>query len=450
MDTLLNQTFTDFEILLVDDGSADRSPEIEEQYCRLDSRVKLIKKEHTNAGDARNLGLNVAKGKYITFLDSDDFYEPDLLELKYRKIEEDGADICGCDADLYDNATGRYESVDYLLNHHYIPDQVPYNRNDSPNYIFQIIATGPWMYLYKRSFIMRHGLHYQSQIRANDVYFSNMATALADRITIVDKVLIHHRIGLTTNLQSGLEQTPAIYMDTELALRDGLKKNGVFDSCKGSFCRYSLSHVQRVLDQEWGEAAQKTVRERILDGILTELGILQFCADETARQLKHPECTSMQDGKVIVEFLQKLEETVPGIAGVVPLISDGNKMLQNRQRILQGDYVLLSDRTLFPFEFVPRGCRILLYGLGKTGKSFLQQIVLTKWCTIEGVGDRNPDADSFGYERYSLQGMATDRSADFIVVTIVDDKIAEQVMKELTDLGCNRSRIIRLGKKDRI
>jgi hypothetical protein len=66
------------------------------------------------------------------------------------------------------------------------------------------------------------------------------------------------------------------------------------------------------------------------------------------------------------------------------------------------------------------------------------------------VGDRNPDADSFGYERYSLQGMATDRSADFIVVTIVDDKIAEQVMKELTDLGCNRSRIIRLGKKDRI
>ena len=115
LDSIVNQTFTDFELILVDDGSTDGSLAIEEEYANADKRIQLIRKPHSNAGDARNIGLDAAKGKYITFLDSDDYFELNLLELKYNEAEVTQADVCACDADLYHEDTGKYEKVDYIL-----------------------------------------------------------------------------------------------------------------------------------------------------------------------------------------------------------------------------------------------------------------------------------------------------------------------------------------------
>lgn len=80
IDSILNQTFNDFELILIDDGSPDNSGKICDEYAKIDSRVKVIHKENEGVSVARNAGLELAKGKYICFVDSDDYIQRDYLE----------------------------------------------------------------------------------------------------------------------------------------------------------------------------------------------------------------------------------------------------------------------------------------------------------------------------------------------------------------------------------
>ena len=93
IESVLNQGYMDFELLLIDDGSTDASGEICEEYQKKDSRVQVIHKENTGVSDTRNLGLKKAKGQYIQFLDSDDWITPDATSLMVRAAKESGCDM---------------------------------------------------------------------------------------------------------------------------------------------------------------------------------------------------------------------------------------------------------------------------------------------------------------------------------------------------------------------
>lgn len=94
--SILNQTFTDFELILVDDGSPDRCPQKCDDWCKVDKRIKVIHKENGGLSSARNAGLEAAKGEYIGFVDSDDWITCDMYELLYRLAKKYKADIvCG-------------------------------------------------------------------------------------------------------------------------------------------------------------------------------------------------------------------------------------------------------------------------------------------------------------------------------------------------------------------
>lgn len=93
VDSVLNQGFGDFELLLVDDGSTDSSGELCDEFQKRDSRVRVIHKENSGVSDARNMAMDLAKGKYIQFLDSDDWITPDATSLMVRAAEENGCDM---------------------------------------------------------------------------------------------------------------------------------------------------------------------------------------------------------------------------------------------------------------------------------------------------------------------------------------------------------------------
>ena len=97
LDSILAQTYTNLEILLIDDGSTDRCNEICDRYAARDSRIRVFHTENRGLSAARNLGLDCAKGNYIGFVDSDDWIEPDMYEVLLQKAEETGADIVECD-----------------------------------------------------------------------------------------------------------------------------------------------------------------------------------------------------------------------------------------------------------------------------------------------------------------------------------------------------------------
>lgn len=96
VESIVGQTYRDIEIILVDDGSPDKCPEMCDEWAKKDGRIKVIHKENGGLSDARNAGLSIVKGEYISFVDSDDWISPCFLETMYQTMQNEDADIVEC------------------------------------------------------------------------------------------------------------------------------------------------------------------------------------------------------------------------------------------------------------------------------------------------------------------------------------------------------------------
>ena len=94
LNSLLKQTLREIEIICVDDGSTDGSLVILKEFEKADARIRVIHQENQGAGAARNNGMDVARGKYLAFLDADDFFEKNMLKAAYDRAEETEAEVC--------------------------------------------------------------------------------------------------------------------------------------------------------------------------------------------------------------------------------------------------------------------------------------------------------------------------------------------------------------------
>lgn len=94
--SVVNQTFTNLEIILVDDGSPDNCPQMCDEWAKRDSRIKVIHKTNGGLSDARNAGIEISTGAYIAFVDSDDFIKVDMIEKLYAALNRENADIAAC------------------------------------------------------------------------------------------------------------------------------------------------------------------------------------------------------------------------------------------------------------------------------------------------------------------------------------------------------------------
>jgi len=106
VDSVLNQTYQNFEIILVDDGSPDNCPQLCDEYAKKDARILVLHKQNGGLSSARNAGIEAAKGEYITFIDSDDYINDDYLQTLYTAISEDNTSLAiGSHRAVYDNGT---------------------------------------------------------------------------------------------------------------------------------------------------------------------------------------------------------------------------------------------------------------------------------------------------------------------------------------------------------
>lgn len=96
MKTLLDQTLQDIELIMVDDGSPDKCPQICDEYAQKDSRIKVVHKQNAGLGYARNSGLEVATGEFVAFVDSDDYVDTSMFELLYKEALKTQADAVFC------------------------------------------------------------------------------------------------------------------------------------------------------------------------------------------------------------------------------------------------------------------------------------------------------------------------------------------------------------------
>lgn len=279
LDTLQVQTFEDFEVICVDDGSDDRTAETIQKHIEKDKRIRLIEMQHCGlAGVMRNEGLKYAHGKYCLFLDGDDFFEQDMLRKTFEKAEEDQADICLFDARLYNERTKIYKKIDYIIQKDYLPEEIPFEGRSFP-YIFNVTTGCPWSKLIRKRLIDEYQLQFMELHRSNDVYFIFMALALAKKITAVPEVFVNYRQS-GDSLQANNAKSPWDWYEALKALKIKLEEMQIYEELRNSFRNLAFGvGIYNLCSLKSGDAFCM-VYERMKGSFFEEFDLVDFKEEE--------------------------------------------------------------------------------------------------------------------------------------------------------------------------
>lgn len=188
--SILKQTLTEFEFLIVDDGSPDRSGEICDRYAETDSRIRVLHTENRGAPEARNTAIDLARGEYLYFMDSDDWAEPDMLEEMYRLAEQYRAElvIAGFYIDTY-YGDGEYRTDDFVPETAVYLTKDEFRRNSCRLFDKNMLYT-PWNKLYRRSYIESYGLRFPKTLW-DDFPFNLSVIAQVERVAVTSGQYYH-------------------------------------------------------------------------------------------------------------------------------------------------------------------------------------------------------------------------------------------------------------------
>lgn len=195
IESVLNQELTCFELILVDDGSTDNSKNICNIYAENDKRIRVIYKENGGVGSARNIGLNLARGKYIMFCDSDDYIESNMLDILYKNIKQNNADIsiCGCFWDMYN---GEELTKTIICGYSNNIDDYISNMGKYFKYMFStssILLQSPWCKLYKSKIIKQNNIYFkENMICSEDFEFNLRFLSKCKKFSYTKEILYHY------------------------------------------------------------------------------------------------------------------------------------------------------------------------------------------------------------------------------------------------------------------
>ncbi|SEL21805.1 Glycosyltransferase involved in cell wall bisynthesis [Methanobrevibacter gottschalkii] len=239
IDSILNQTLTDFELIIVNDGSTDNTLNIINSFE--DKRIKLISHDNIGPGASRNKALNIAKGEYIMYLDGDDWYHGDGLEIAYKEAKNKDTDFTFYQMINYDEKTGKtYENDWFNLN---IFDEsfenTVFNINDFKGSIFDL-SVGVCQKIYNTSFLKRIDAKFPEGILFEDMPFFYYVLLKAEKISIIKKQLYYRR----KHDESITHVVDEKFLDTVPAGQELIRifmENGWYDTYKFDLLAYKIN-----------------------------------------------------------------------------------------------------------------------------------------------------------------------------------------------------------------
>lgn len=193
--SVINQTFTDWELLLVDDGSTDSSPQMCDNYSSVDSRIKVLHQKNGGASAARNNGLDNASGEYVVFLDSDDYYnDKNALDYLNSKTKTKNPDIIMFGCTDYNMQTGEVRisrsgyDIDFIEN-------APYEKALSHLLSNKIIPGGPTVFAASKSVIDKNNIRFKLGIQDEDYDYVLSVFIKSNSISVLNNPFYSYRKG---------------------------------------------------------------------------------------------------------------------------------------------------------------------------------------------------------------------------------------------------------------
>ena len=182
VESVINQTFKDWELLLVNDGSSDSSGDLCDAYAAADQRIKVIHKKNGGVSSARNYGLDNARGEYIAFIDSDDYLYLDFLEKMLKNTPADMI-ICGFENEISGSFCPRFNKIDL------------YQNNEGLKELFEVsyYLDTPWCKLYKSEIISKYQLRFDPNLKlSEDTLFCYECLSKIRTVVVVPEKLYHY------------------------------------------------------------------------------------------------------------------------------------------------------------------------------------------------------------------------------------------------------------------
>lgn len=221
IESILGQSFKDLELILVDDGSPDKSGAICDAYAAKDTRVTVIHKPNGGVSAARNDGLDRAKGEFVIFVDSDDWVPPDAYETMLCKADESNADIMVGDVvkvfkdkeeycQFYDKdfTVDDKKSIDGLIRADFYKNYCPNPPPSGPAFGYG----GPWNKIVRKDLLLRNNIRFDVRVKGlfDDIIYTAYILANAKRVSYMAKPVYYYRILETSITQTYKPDMPAI------------------------------------------------------------------------------------------------------------------------------------------------------------------------------------------------------------------------------------------------
>jgi glycosyltransferase EpsH len=235
--SILNQTLEDIELILVDDGTPDKGGQVCDEYADIDKRISVIHKRNEGVSVARNVGIVAAKGKYLSFVDADDWLETTMLERLYYVGEKNKSQIIQCtyfyhcDKNIFSDMHTFQESHPLKKKEIFeLIGKAMVQKHISYKYQANSIASGaPWAKLYDHQFILENTLRFvPGLVRCQDKVFNLYAYNAAERIYYLDEALYHyvnHLNSAVTSYRSNIEKIYLKYLEEIRKFLESKKPN---------------------------------------------------------------------------------------------------------------------------------------------------------------------------------------------------------------------------------
>ena len=328
IDGVLGQTLADIELICVDDGSTDNSLSIIKSYQQADERVRIITENNAGPSIARNKGLQRARGKYVIFLDADDFYEDTLLEKLYNLAEEKSLDIAVCKFDIFNNRKSSFE--DNIRSDHgeIFNESGVVSKNDYPDVILSCTTGYIWNKLFRREFLVEKELAFDPDLRVfEDTHFVVTALSLADRVGKCFEKLIHHRV-YTNQPRNKLfkkyyGQVPVVYAK----IKEFLRAHGMYTPLSQSFLNLSASRCYKIYNLLWLDAKGE-FWDMLHDSYAEEFGWMK--ADP--EHFESEEVCDFVANVLIFNHKQHVKRTDKGLKVKIKNVGRALKTIQLRKR----------------------------------------------------------------------------------------------------------------------
>lgn len=254
LDSIVNQTYKNLEIILVDDGSPDNSGKICDEYAQKDKRIKVIHQKNKGLSGARNTGTEIARGEYVAYVDSDDWLDINMYEELILKLQQYQLDMVRCAAYASDGDVNELIAPKKCYKNKIFCDNEIMNR-----YFDEFLCKIVWNAVYKKDIVK--GIVSPERCHSQDNYVSGMYLFRSKRMMIIDKPLYYYRKNPESITNSGNRRAIDICICTNQLIHD-LKKAGLadvkilkllnkklarelFHFIRGGITTYKLTNIQK-------------------------------------------------------------------------------------------------------------------------------------------------------------------------------------------------------------